>query len=100
MRDFLFLTFFPMNELLNMKRHGLAHVMAQAIQENFENVKCATGPFTDDGFYYDFDFNGQEFSEKDFKTIEKSMKKIISQNQDFRVFEVDYDLARKILKSM
>ena len=65
-----------MNELLNMKRHGLAHVMAQAIQENFANVKCATGPFTDDGFYYDFDFNGQEFSENDFKTIEKKWQTI------------------------
>ena len=89
-----------MNELLNMKRHGLAHVMAQAIQENFSNVKCATGPYTEDGFYYDFDFNGQEFSEKDFKTIEKSMKKIISQNQDFEMFEVNYDAAREILAQM
>lgn len=89
-----------MNELLNMKRHGLAHIMAQAIQENFANVKCATGPFTDDGFYYDFDFNGQEFSEKDFKTIEKSMKKIISQNQDFVMFEVSYAEAREILAQM
>lgn len=89
-----------MNELLNMKRHGLAHVMAQAIQENFANVKCATGPYTEDGFYYDFDFNGQEFSENDFKTIEKSMKKIISQNQDFVMFEVSYDAAREILAQM
>ncbi len=74
--------------------------MAQAIQENFENVKCATGPFTEDGFYYDFDFNGQEFSEKDFKIIEKSMKKIISQNQDFVMFEVSYSEAREILAQM
>jgi threonyl-tRNA synthetase len=74
--------------------------MAQAIQENFQNVKCATGPFTDDGFYYDFDFNGQEFSEKDFKAIEKSMKKIISQNQDFVMFEVSYVAAREILTQM
>ena len=89
-----------MNELLNMKRHGLAHIMAQAIQENFQNVKCATGPYTEDGFYYDFDFNGQEFSENDFKTIEKTMKKIISQNQDFVMFEVSYDEAREILAQM
>jgi len=89
-----------MNEELNIKRHGLAHVMAQAMQENFPEVKCATGPYTDDGFFYDFDFGDTEISDKDFKKIEKSMKKIISQNQDFRVFEVDYDLAKKILTSM
>ena len=89
-----------MNEQLDMKRHGLAHVMAQAIQENFPGVKCATGPYTEDGFYYDFDFGDIEFSEKDFKTVEKSMKKIISQNQDFVMFEVSYDQAREILEQM
>lgn len=83
-----------------MRRHGLAHVMAQAVQENFPGTKIATGPYTEDGFYYDFDFGENEFSEKDFKKIEKSMKKIISQNQDFLVFEVSYGEAREILAQM
>ena len=74
--------------------------MAQAVQQNFPGTKIATGPYTDDGFYYDFDFGEQEFSDKDFKKIEKSMKKTISQNQDFQVFEVSYDEAREILKVM
>jgi threonyl-tRNA synthetase len=78
----------------------MAHVMAQAVQQNFPGVKCATGPYTEDGFYYDFDFGTQEFSDKDFKRIEKSMKKIVSQNQDFQVFEVSYEQAREILKIM
>ena len=85
---------------LDIRRHGLAHVMAQAVQENFPGTKIATGPYTEDGFYYDFDFGDQEFSDKDFKSIEKSMKKIISQNQDFTVFEVSYDDAREILEQM
>lgn len=85
---------------LETKRHSLAHVMAQAVQQNFPGTKIATGPYTDDGFYYDFDFWTQEFSDKDFKKIEKSMKKIISQWQDFRMFEVSYDEARLILKEM
>jgi len=89
-----------MNTELNIKRHGLAHVMAQAIQENFEQVKCATGPYTEDGFFYDFDFGDSEVSDKDFKKIEKTMKKIISQNQDFVMFEVDYKAAREILTQM
>ena len=74
--------------------------MAQAVQQNFPETKCATGPFTEDGFYYDFDFGDQEFSDKDMKKIEKSMKKIISQNQDFKMFEVSYDQARELLKIM
>jgi len=74
--------------------------MAQAVQENFPGVKSATGPYTDDGFFYDFDFWNTEISDKYFKTIEKSMKKIISQNQDFVMFEVDYKAAREILTQM
>jgi threonyl-tRNA synthetase len=85
---------------LETKRHSLAHVMAQAVQQNFPDTKIATGPYTEDGFYYDFDFGAQEFSDKDFKIIEKSMKKILSQGQDFRMFEVSYDEARGILKEM
>jgi threonyl-tRNA synthetase len=34
------------------------------------------------------------------KKIEKSMKKIITQNQDFKKFEVSYDEAREILDKM
>ena len=89
-----------MNYPIETKRHSLAHIMAQAVQQNFPGTKIATGPYTEDGFYYDFDFGNQEFSDKDFKTIEKSCKKIISQNQDFQVFEVNYDEAREIIKVM
>jgi len=85
---------------LETKRHSFAHIMAQAVQQNFPGTKIATGPFTDDGFYYDFDFAAAEFSDKDFKKIEKSMKKIVSQNQDFQMFEVSYDEAREIIKLM
>ena len=85
---------------LSTKRHSLAHVMAQAVKQNFPNAKIATGPDTEDGFYYDFDFGEVEFSDKDLKKVEKSMKKIVTQNQDFKSFEVDFDQARKILDTM
>lgn len=85
---------------LETKRHSLAHIMAQAVKENFPEAKIATWPDTEDGFYYDFDFWWADFSDKDLKKIEKSMKKIISQNQDFKRFEVDFENARKILDKM
>ncbi len=85
---------------IETKRHSLAHVMAQAVQQNFPGTKIATGPDTEDGFFYDFDFDEHEFSDKDLKKVEKSMKKIISQNQDFVSFEVGFDEARKILDTM
>lgn len=85
---------------LSTKRHSLAHIMAQAVKQNFPEAKIATGPDTQDGFYYDFDFGEVEFSDKDLKKVEKSMKKIITQNQEFKKFEVDYSTGRKILTAM
>lgn len=85
---------------LSTKRHSLAHIMAQAVKQNFPEAKIATGPDTEDGFYYDFDFGEIEFSDKDLKKVEKTMKKIITQNQDFKKFEVDYENGRKVLNAM
>jgi len=85
---------------LAIKRHSLAHIMAQAVKQLYPEVKIATGPETEDGFYYDFDFWTTEFSDKDLKEVEKTMKKIITQNQDFKRFEVDFGQARKILDVM
>lgn len=85
---------------LSTKRHSLAHVMAQAVKQNFPDVKIATGPDTEDGFYYDFDFWEVEFSDKDLKKVEKSMKKIVSQGQEFKSFDVDFNEARKIIDEM
>lgn len=88
-----------MNNLAT-KRHSLAHIMAQAVKQLYPEAKIATGPDTEDGFFYDFDFWDTEFSDKDLKDVEKAMKKIITQNQDFRKFEVSFDEARKILDTM
>ncbi|MBF0198672.1 MAG: threonine--tRNA ligase [Planctomycetes bacterium] len=75
-------------------RHSLAHVCAQAVQRNFPDVQFGFGPPTDDGFYYDFDFGETVLEEKDLKKIEKSMKKIISQNQDFERIELSEEQAK------
>jgi threonyl-tRNA synthetase len=85
---------------LSTKRHSLAHIMAQAVKQNFPDVKIATGPDTEDGFYYDFDFGEVEFSDKDLKKVEKSMKKIVSQGQNFKKFDVDFAEARDIINTM
>ena len=36
-------------------RHSAAHVMAEAVLEEFPEGKIAIGPPIEDGFYYDFD---------------------------------------------
>jgi threonyl-tRNA synthetase len=85
---------------LSMRKHSLSHIMAQAVKQNFSDVKIATGPDTDDGFYYDFDFGESVLVEKDLKKIQNTMKKNISQGQNFNKFEVSFDEARKILDKM
>ncbi len=86
---------------LNVKRHSLAHVFAQAVKDLYgDSVKIAIWPATDDGFYYDFDFWDVEFSDKDLKSVEKKMKKLISQNQKFERSEIDIDEAISMLKEM
>ena len=83
---------------LEIKRHSLAHVIAQAVKELYPNVKLAIGPATDDWFYYDFDFGEIEFSDKNLKNVEKKMKKIISQNQLFEQFNLSINDAISKLK--
>lgn len=85
---------------LPTKKHSLAHIMAQAVKEFYPNAKLWIGPATEDGFYYDFDFWDEVLTDSDLKKIEKSMKKILSQKQDFIHFYVNYDEAREILKVM
>lgn len=70
------------NDPLYCLRHSLAHVLAQAVLQIRPNAKLAFGPPIDTGCYYDFDVD-TPLTPEDFKTIEKSMKKIIGQRQEF-----------------
>ncbi|MGI0484214.1 hypothetical protein ACN4EK_02185 [Pantanalinema rosaneae CENA516] len=42
-------------EMLRRLRHTCAHVLAMAVQTLFPETKVTIGPWTDTGFYYDFD---------------------------------------------
>ena len=57
-------------------RHSGAHIMAQAVQELYPDVKVTIGPVVEMGFYYDFD-PVQPFSQEDLPKIEKKMKEIV-----------------------
>ncbi len=62
-------------ELLKI-RHSMSHVMAMAVQKLFPTARVTIGPWTENGFYYDFD-NPDPFTEADLKAIKKEMGKII-----------------------
>ena len=59
--------------------HTTSHIMAQAVQRLFPNVKFAIGPSINDGFYYDFDVE-KPFTDEDKAKIEDEMKKIIKED--------------------
>lgn len=81
------------NPKLYRIRHSMAHVLAQAVQTKYPNVKLGFGPPMEQGFFYDFDFGGETFHETDLKEIEKIMRKIIGQGQEFKRIDCDYEGA-------
>lgn len=60
-------------------RHSGAHIMAQAVQELYKNVKVTIGPVVDSGFYYDFDPE-TPLTLDDLPLIEKKMQEIVQRN--------------------
>ncbi len=85
------------DEKLQTIRHSCAHVMAEAILKLFPGTKIAIGPAIENGFYYDFDFpKDTKFTEENFGTVEKEMRKIIAGNHDFVQKEVSKEEALKL----
>jgi len=74
-------------------RHSLAHITASAVKKLWPRAKFGVGPVVENGFYYDIDLGEQKISESDFKKIEKEMRTIINQGQDFERFEMPVDQA-------
>ncbi|NYD90422.1 threonyl-tRNA synthetase [Sphingomonas melonis] len=70
-------------DALELVRHDLAHVMAEAVQHLFPGTQITFGPATDDGFYYDFAPKDRPFTEEDLPAIEAEMRRIIAKNEPF-----------------
>lgn len=70
-------------EALELARHDLAHVMAEAVQHLFPGTQITFGPATDDGFYYDFAPKDRPFTDDDLPAIEAEMRAIIGRNEPF-----------------
>lgn len=81
------------DEKMFRMRHSLAHIMAAAVQRIYKDVKFGVGPAIEDGFYYDIDLGENKISEKNFNKIEKAMRRIIAENQDFILSEMPIEEA-------
>ena len=86
------------NEQLLRIRHSMSHVMAMAVQQLFPEARVTIGPWTESGFYYDFD-NPEPFTEADLKAIKKGMIKIINKKLPLERVEVSRSEAEEKIKA-
>ena len=66
-------------EGLKVIRHSCAHMMAQAVQDEFPGAQVTTGPVIEDGFFYDFAYE-RPFTPEDLIKIEARMKALTKAN--------------------
>lgn len=76
-------------------RHSAAHVMAQAVQEIWPDVKVTIGPVIENGFFYDFD-SPRAFTPEDLEKIEKKMSEIVA--KDLPITREDWSTDEAIKK--
>ncbi len=84
-------------EKINKIRHSLAHLLGAAVLELYPDVKIATGPAIENGFYYDFDFTSP-IAEKDLGKIEQKMREIFKKWQNFEKKIISYEEAKKLFE--
>ncbi len=82
------------SDKLKRIRHTTSHVMAMAVQKLFPKAQVTIGPWTETGFYYDFDVP-EPFTDKDLKAIKKEMIKIIKKKLPVIREEVSAEEAKK-----
>jgi threonyl-tRNA synthetase len=73
--------------------HSSAHLLAEAIEAIFPGTKFGIGPSIDTGFYYDLDLGGAAISEEDLLKIEKKMKELAGQKNEYIRKEVGKEEA-------
>ena len=86
------------SESLQKIRHTASHIMAMAVQKLFPKAQVTIGPWTETGFYYDFD-SPDPFTEKDLKQIRKEMIKIINRQLPVIREEVSREEARSRIEA-
>jgi len=87
------------SEQLKKIRHTTSHIMAMAVQRLFPKAQVTIGPWTETGFYYDFDCP-EPFTEKDLKAIKKEMVKIVKQKLPIEREEISREEAKRRIEEI
>ncbi|NPA32413.1 MAG: threonine--tRNA ligase [Aquificae bacterium] len=89
-------------EGLEIMRHSLAHIMAQALKELYgpSRVRLGVGPTTEEGFYYDVEVEGKTITEEDLPKIEEKMREIIRRDYPILRRELSREEALELFKRL
>lgn len=68
--------------------HSSAHLLAEALQHFYPDIKFAIGPPIENGFYYDVDLGDQQISDKDFAKIEQKMLELAREKNEYIRHEI------------
>jgi len=68
--------------------HSSAHLMAEALEALYPDVKFGIGPPVDNGFYYDVDLGENHISVTDLPAIENKMKELAREKNNYVRTEV------------
>lgn len=93
-------------EVIQLMRHTLAHVMAQAVIDYFQakgyqrsDVKMGVGPVIENGFYYDFDVP-EALTQVALEAIEARMREIVAAKLPLKKYSLPYEAALKRYQKM
>jgi threonyl-tRNA synthetase len=84
---------------LDIIRHDVAHVLAEAVKELYPSAQITIGPSIENGFYYDI-FSEKPFTLDDLTKIEAKMHAIIKRDEPFTREEWNRDEAIVFFKSI
>src|SRR5687768_10856271 len=68
--------------------HSSAHLMAEAVESMYPEVKFWVGPAIEKGFYYDMDLGGRQLTEEDLRKLESKMNELAKQQNSYTRKEV------------
>lgn len=86
-------------ESLEIIRHSVAHLLAQAVKSLFPAAQVTIGPVIEDGFFYDFAFQ-RAFTFEDLQRIEAKMHELAKANYPITRRVLSRDEAIKYFKSL
>ncbi len=78
--------------------HSSAHLLAEALEALYDNVKFGIGPAIENGFYYDVDLGEKTLSSEEFPKIEAKMLELARNKNEYIRKEISKEEAIAFFK--